>query len=263
MTLVNTVASVICTWDEARMAPLAIESTKDFVDEYIVVDAGSVDGTRKVINECADRWDLKISIYDKPDMRLRFARMFAIEQTDADWILIQDGDEIFHTDGPNSIHNLRTMLDKENVVYRAPMNYLYRDLLHTQKKKTRLPGHMFLYHNNGTFSLRPAKRDLPGYKGNLVNLEKVYKFNCNVKSPKRMFLRNHWYDWSKTDAHETYTIEEFVRRKLDVPDLTPVIEEWYNKRMGENLVRYDETKYGYYPKVIREYIERGLIYGNI
>jgi hypothetical protein len=31
----------MCTWEEEQMAPLAIESTKDFVDRYIVVDKAS------------------------------------------------------------------------------------------------------------------------------------------------------------------------------------------------------------------------------
>ena len=253
----------MCIWEEARMASLAVESTKDFVDEYVVVDAGSTDGTREILRECGDRHGLNMRIFNRPELRLRHARLYAIEQTDAEWILIQDGDEVYHTDGPGNIESLRTLLGERDVVYRAPMPYLYLDFLHTHQKHPVQPPHMFLYQNNGTFHLRTGRRDLPGIRGREVVLGRAYKFNCNVKSPRRMFLRNYWWEWCKaTDAHETMTLEEFVKKKLQVDDLNPAIEAWMQRQhRNPKIIDYSEELYGYYPKVIREYIGRGMIRG--
>lgn len=263
----------MCTWNERLMVPLAIESTKDFVDEYVVVDKGSEDGTVNAIEECAERWGLNVHIYVRPDLILRFARLFAIGRADAEWILIQDGDEVFHTDGPNSIFDL--ILDERNAVYLAPMTYLAGDLLHTckqlgGKEVARQPPHRFLYRNNGTIRLckdkhgyewLPGDDDIPDVDGPEVTLPLVYKFNCNVKSPRKMFMRQYTFGWYKaSDAWKECTIEEYVRRKLGVRDLEPVIERWYREYCS-GLERYNEGRYGYYPKVIRDYIKKGLIRG--
>ena len=257
------VGCCMCTWNESRMVPLAVESTKDFVDRYVVVDCDSDDGTREVIEKIGAWWGLDVEVHNKPNMRLRVARAYAIERMkDCNWILICDGDEVFHTDGPNNIMNLKRFLKRKNVVSRAPMNYLSGDLLHTQPGKTRLVGHKFLYHNNGTLEAYPTRRyDLPVMRGSVINLNRVYKFNCNVKSPRRMFLRNYWYEWCKaSDAYKRVGIEEYVKRKLGVEDLTESINRWW-REYKDTLAEYDEEKYGYYPRVIREYIHRGRIRG--
>lgn len=265
------IASIMCTWDERQMVPLAIESTKDFVDEYVVVDRDSGDGTVDAIKECAERWGLNIHIHVKPELILRFARLFAIGKADADWVLIHDGDEVFHTDGPNSIFNLK--LDDEVAVYSAPMTYLYGDLLHTYKqlggkKVARQPPHRFLYRNNGTirlcankhgFECLPGDDDIPEVDGEEVVLPLVYKFNCNAKPPRRLFLRQFWFEWCKaSDAWMKCSLEEYVKRKLGVDDLKPAVESWYKKVLSE-LRSYDENKFGYYPKVIREHIKKEAI----
>lgn len=51
---VPTVACVMCTWEERQTAPVAIESSKDFVDRFIIVDKGSEDGTARIIEEFAE-----------------------------------------------------------------------------------------------------------------------------------------------------------------------------------------------------------------
>lgn len=271
----------MCTWDERQMVPLAIESTKDFVDEFVVVDKGSRDGTVDAIKECAERWDLDIRVYVEPSLILRFARLFAIGKTDADWVILQEGDEVFHTDGPNSVFGLKRFLDGRNAVYRAPQTYLAGDLLHTCKhidplhvceQLSRQPPHRFLYQNNGTirlcknkhgFERLPGDDDIPDVDGPEVTLPLIYKFNCNVKSPRKLFLRQFWFDWCKTsDAWRDCDLEEYVKRRLGVDDLEQATRSWYLK-FWEGLERYDENRFGYYPKVIRGYIERGLIRGAV
>lgn len=260
----------MCTWGEEQMVPLAIESSKDFVDRYIVVDKPAEDNTVEVVKECKDKWKLNIDIYVKPDLPLQDAVTLGISKVDEDWILFQDGDEVFHTDGPNSIFNLKKLLRFRNVVFYAPMTVLIGDLLHTCTQYTKAtvgvhqPPHPFLYHNNHTFYQHHGEF-FPGMVGARVYLSKVYKFNCRVKSPKRMFLRlNYWKEWCKeTSAFKKYrSVEEYAKAKLGVQNLEDNAKKWYQEYTENVLKPYDEKKYGYYPKVIREHIRKGKIRGH-
>jgi len=256
------IGCVMCTWEERQMVPLAIESSKDFVDRYVIVDKASKDGTADVIKECRDKWHLDMDIYIKPELILSQARMFAVNKLDQEWILIQDGDEVFHTDGPNSVQNLRKLLKVRNVVFCAPMTQVAGDFIHTYPSP-QLPPHPFLYHNNDTFYLRKHREDLPGIIAARIYLSKVYKFNCKVKPPRRIFLYQYWGEWcKKTNAYKRYAdVEDYAKAKLGVEDLRVHIEQWYREYVS-TLKPYAEKKYGYYPKVIEEYINRGKIRGH-
>jgi len=255
----------MCTWEEGRVAPIAIESSKDFVDRFIVVDKGSEDGTARIIREIAEKWGLNIEIYVRPDLFLDQAISFALKKVDEDWFLMQDGDEILHTDGPNSIFSLGRLLKRfKNVIFCAPMTLLVYDFLHTLPKVYQ-PKHRFLYYNNGCFIKREeGKSDLPQMFGVELHLRRVYKFNCNVKSDKRLFLRSFWREWyQNTDLREKYTnLEDYVKTKLGAQDLTPLINEW-TKKYYANTIPYQENLHGYLPEVIRKYVKRGQIRGYV
>lgn len=247
------VACIMCTWMEEKMVPLALESSKDFVSRYIVVDKAG--GTVPVIESCRDKWDLDMEIYVKPEMSLRECRAFALTRIDEPWILIQDGDEVFHTDGPNSIHGLRKFMDRSNIILTTPMNYLCGDVWHTNSDYPQQPHHMFLYHNNGTLREPGLQRDLPIMNGWKIYLGTPYKFNCLIKSPKRMYLRQFWNEWCHhTQKYLRYpNIEEYVTEELGI-DIETEVEKWY-KEYIRSLIPYDEERWGYYPKVIRDYMK--------
>jgi glycosyltransferase involved in cell wall biosynthesis len=251
----------MCTWEEKEIVPLAIESSKDFVDRYLVVDKGSETDTVEAIKRRADEWNLDIQIFVKPDLDLREARMFAVEKVDEEWVMIQDGDEIFHTDGLNSILNLKKQLRFRNIILCAPMTILAGDLLHTEPPFIQ-PPHRFLYHNNHAIYSDEGRRDIPDAIGVNISLSRVYKFNCRVKSPKRTFLRQYWYEWCiSTDSFKRFkNLEDYVKAKLELENLDDYIKEWYSEYM-DNLKPYDPKKYGYYPKVIRECISKGKVGG--
>lgn len=245
------VACIMCTWMEEKIVPFAIESSKDFVNRYIIVDKNGE--TIPVIESCRDKWDLDMEIYIKPNMSLRESRAFALTRIKEPWILIQDGDEIFHTDGPNSIHGLRNFMDRHNVLLMTPMNRLCGDIWHTSKTAPQQPHHMFLYHNNGTLKIPSIQGDLPIMKCWKIYLNKTYKFNCAIKSQKRTFLRMFWREWCQyTEKYIIYpNIEDYVREELGI-NIEVESEKWYKKYI-KSLIPYDEKRWGYYPKVIRKY----------
>jgi len=248
------VACIMCTYKEEEMVQLAIESTKDFVSRYVVVDKDR--STIPPIEHCRDRWNLNIEIYIKPNLNLRESRAFALTKVDEPWILIQDGDEVFHTDGPNSIFTLRRYMNRPHIYFTAPKNRLVGDFNHTSPTVPQQGPHRFLFHNNGTVRAPKPPADIPVMSGWRITLSKPYIFNCLVKTPRRTFLKQFWRNWNKeTSDHTEYTnIERFVIEGLHI-DIDTMLETWYEKFMA-NLIPYEEDRWGYYPKIIRREIRR-------
>ena len=166
------------------MIRYAIESSKDFASRYVVVDKDG--STVPKIKECRDERHLDVEIHVKPELNLVQSWDYGVQKIDEPWLLLQDGDEVFHTDGPASIHNLRVLMDRPDVVYCAPMVLLWGDLKHTYSKCPIMPPHTFLYQNNGT--IKPSKdprKDHPVMKGWKIGLPIPYKFNCHIKHRAR------------------------------------------------------------------------------
>lgn len=252
------VVCLMCTWMEEIVAPLAIESTKDFVSRYVIVDKG-VGDTVDVIKKCSDEWNLDVDIYVKPELNLRESRAFALEKISEPWVLVQDGDMVFHTDGPLAIANLRKFMDRSNILLSCPMNTLWEDFLSRRNDYVRMGAHPILYHNNGTLRAPDIQHDLPVMDGWMINLGKPYAFNCLVKSPKRMFLRGFWRKWWDSQMYEKYpNIEDYVTQELNI-DVECEAKK-YHTDLKLRLLPYDEKKWGYYPKVIRNFIEKSKIY---
>lgn len=175
------VGCIMCTWMEDFMVPLALESSKDFVNRYVIVDKGE-GKTVEVIKACRDKWDLDIEIHVKPEMNLRESRFFALKRIDEPWVMNQDGDMVFHTDGPLAISTLRRFMDRPHIVLTSPMNNLIGDLRHTIRRRERAAPHPFLYHNNGTVRLPDHRsRDMLIMDGWMIRLGKPYIFNCLLK----------------------------------------------------------------------------------
>jgi glycosyltransferase involved in cell wall biosynthesis len=74
--------------NEKENLPRCLTSAKPYVDEIIVVDTGSVDGTPEI----ALQYGAKISYFEWCD-DFAAARNYAISQASGDWILMLDADE--------------------------------------------------------------------------------------------------------------------------------------------------------------------------
>ncbi|MCA1994613.1 MAG: glycosyltransferase family 2 protein [Coleofasciculus sp. S288] len=74
--------------NERQNLPRCLASVKSYVDEMIIVDTGSQDGTPKV----ADEYGAKVTYFEWCD-DFAAARNYAISQSSGDWILMLDADE--------------------------------------------------------------------------------------------------------------------------------------------------------------------------
>jgi glycosyltransferase involved in cell wall biosynthesis len=74
--------------NEARCLARCLQSVRSIVDEMVIVDTGSTDGTVEI----AKIFGAKISHFDWVN-DFSAARNFALDQTSGDWILVLDADE--------------------------------------------------------------------------------------------------------------------------------------------------------------------------
>jgi len=252
-----TIAGIMCVWEEETMSPYAIKAIAPYIDELIVINKPGRDDTEGVIKNTCREHGLKL-IYENNKLKLRYARMKAFTMTDCDWCLIVDGDEVYHTDGVAGIHTVRQLIDlapDEGCVYRAPMNYLYLDFLHTRDTQRQMVGHKFLYKNDEKVVQMENKRNLPRYNGTHITLKHIYKFNCGVKPPDRISLRRRYLiRWRKRYDGELDFYPWLETQKYELGKTT--LESLYKRN---EVIPYDEKKWGQRPKTIRDMINKGVI----
>jgi len=276
----------MAVWDEQNMIALSIESTKNIIYEYIVIIKKGIDDTKKIVELCKNKWDLNIRIIES-EMKLREARKYACEISKdyADYYLIQDGDEIYYTTEELKSMNMKTIpeLIEENYSFcLTTMIYLKGDLLNTTHNLTWIIPHAFLFINIPDEIIWENAGDMPSLKYNYNykifnegNNSKPYKFDCVVKNFRRIFLRNNFTLWHDDDNYNG-TIEQYsfendlsIRWYLDNIDKDETslekIISYYEKSSDINkyylLKKYNENEYCVYPKIIRKYIDLGLIRG--
>lgn len=85
-----------------------LESVNDIVDEIVIADTGSTDGTLEIVKKMAHR----PLIYPWTD-DFSAARNFALEHASGDWIIVLDADESLRPDGRELI---REALHRENII---------------------------------------------------------------------------------------------------------------------------------------------------
>ena len=238
------IAAIMCVWDEQDNVSLAIESTKEFVSRYIVVDKNG--DTVPVIREVQDRYGLDIEYHVRPELTLREARLFAASRITEPWILIQDGDEVI--DRPNE---LRRYMKYPNTFYKSRKNVIIKDVYHTQPLNNGY--HNFLYHNNGTLKphgkLRP---DIPDYEGRPVYLKGIIRTNLSgLKSPERLFYyHRYWVEYQMSGLVDRYpTIEDYVKHHLKKNITEQEIQSWYNEYIG-SAIPYNHSIQGPTPEIL-------------
>lgn len=250
------IAAVMCTWAEPYMAPIAVESVADYVDEIICINKPDKYNTGEIITEACTNHGVKLKLFNS-DLKLRYARLYALKKTKCEYVVILDGDEVYHTDGRAGAHKFHELIEAyPDYCFRAPMNYLYLDFLHTRTTQPQRAGHKFLYPHTDEVT-EAGVRDLPHFP-RVVNLPMIYKFNCGVKPLERIYMRRrYWWLWSKQYKgsldFEDWLFKEHGKTPLDlVPD---------NPYSRDDVVMYDEVEHGRRPKIINRYIQVGNIYG--
>ncbi len=148
--------------NEENFIWFALMSVIDYVDKILVWDTGSTDKTVEIIREVKRNWGERIEfkevgVVDKYEITK--TRQAMLEQSDCDWILILDGDEIWWED---SIKRLVQVINSrgrkiEGIV--VPMIVPVGDIYHFQEESA---GRYELLGRKGHLNLRAINRKIPG-----------------------------------------------------------------------------------------------------
>lgn len=109
----NLISLCMIVKNEEAFLRRCLQSVRDYVDEVVIVDTGSTDGTKEIANSFADKVFDFVWIND-----FSAARNEALKHATGQWILVMDADEYMEE---NEIRGLREYLSKEqpksNVIY--------------------------------------------------------------------------------------------------------------------------------------------------
>lgn len=105
----KTLSLVMITKNEELKIRRCLESVKDFVNEIIVVDTGSIDKTKEIALE----FGAKIFDYEWNN-NFSDARNFAIRQSTGDWNLVLDADEFITNLNIDKLNNF--INSKKNII---------------------------------------------------------------------------------------------------------------------------------------------------
>jgi len=164
----NPLGCMMCVYDEQATIIDALQTTMNIVDYYVIVDKNGA--TIDTIKESGLNIDAEYHV--KPELTLVESREYALSRiNNAEWILIQDGDEFYMSELK---HLPRT---RPHILYRTRKNIIYPDRTMPLYQSGY---HGFLYHNNGTIWI-PYPNDIPHMKGRTIHLEKVLIWNYHHK----------------------------------------------------------------------------------
>lgn len=268
-------------WNEENMVPLALDSSKSMVEKYFICNKPSYDNTKDIIFKCKDKWNLNI-FYMESQEKLRKVRRQMTEMAIKEgfkYILIQDGDEIFYTEGMVNIKNIFQLLGNYNGID-SKMICLYKNFSSTlpennsnskwhgySNNNIELIPHPTFFRSESYVGYSDKSGDMPHYRGPTIIHHWPLKFDCKVKTPIRTFLRRHFTPWHDGDyectieeycfKYDPYTIEYL--KKFPGATLQEISEKFYKE---DNFISpYDEKRYFPYPSVIKKYIDRGFLFG--
>lgn len=116
--------------NEEKFIWFAINSVIDHVDEIMVWDQGSTDRTIEIIKSIKNpKIKFKQVLGNVSDVRQKM-----LDETDSDWIIVLDGDEIWPDDViKNLVFNLKNSTSKFDVVV-VPNRMLVGDMFHYQEE---------------------------------------------------------------------------------------------------------------------------------
>ena len=268
------VVSIMGIWDEALTLPMSLDSTRHFVDEYIVVHKPGTDNTEEVLQRCITKWGLQVH-YIASNMTLRDARMYGLTRSVdyADVYLIQDGDVVFYSNGATAVQNSLPLLYGAGYAgIRSKMVYLKHDLKHT-KVDSYKPGaegkwgghtangimlidHLTIMRNVPGRVVMPTSisLDVPEMTiGPGIVPHYPWKFDVSIKHPLREFLRRSFLDWSR--AGSPGTIEGWAETHDSLH--LALVAERRSKSLAETAEHYLQHEATRWLQEYREVCARG------
>jgi glycosyltransferase involved in cell wall biosynthesis len=269
----NGISFVLPVKDEERWIKPSIQSILEVADEIIVVDGSTMDETPKIVDELASE-NSKIKhirfLYNGP-AAIALSLHIGVVACNYRWLLRWDGD--FVAKSTKALMEWKTRLDtldkNKYYVIDLPRINLEGDVHHQFKDVpyggwearifTWSPELRWIIKDNITSTSEQlvgdsiwGKRLPPWYK--TLSWDEPYIYHCNIKSPKRVLLRQFWMDYMKSKGSEYPTLEKYAsfRVKKDWGVTMEQAEAKIAEEQKKRLEPYDKTRFGELPEILQK-----------
>lgn len=148
--------------NEENFIWFSLMSVIDYVDKILVWDSGSTDKTVEIIKEAVKVSKGKIEFKQVGEIdaeEFTKKRQEMLEQSDCDWILVLDGDEVWWKDSIKKVINKIKEGDGSLEGIAVPMVVPVGDIYHLQDEKA---GQYKILGRKGHLSLRAINKKIPG-----------------------------------------------------------------------------------------------------
>lgn len=120
----KTVSAAIIAKNEIRCIVRCLESLLPAVDEIIVVDTGSTDGTRQILDDfAAIHPTVKVFDFVWCD-DFSAARNFSLDQVTSDWVFVVDCDDVLFEDDKGKVREVVNEYGKSAIPYGLDIDYI-------------------------------------------------------------------------------------------------------------------------------------------
>ncbi len=145
--------------NEENFIWFAMKSILDYVDKILIWDSGSTDKTADIIREIKEDKIVfkKVGQVDKHGFTKMRQRM--LEESDCDWVLILDGDEIWWEDSIRKVVDVISSKGKQIEGIVVPMVVPVGDIFHFQEASA---GRYKILGREGHLSLKAFSKKIPG-----------------------------------------------------------------------------------------------------
>lgn len=225
--------------NEENFIWFAIMSVVDYVDKVLVWDTGSSDKTVEIIKKIREIKGDKISFKEIGAVdKFQFPkiRQKMLEESNCDWIIILDGDEIWWDE---SIKKLRGTIEKKGEAIDGivvPMVVSVGDIYHIQEEKA---GKYGILGRKGHLTLRAINKKIPGLHVDWPYGKESYLDESDQPVQKRKGII--FVDASY--LHVTHLIRSSLKRRF----------EKFKYEMGEAApknFKYPEVLYKPHPNIV-------------
>jgi glycosyltransferase involved in cell wall biosynthesis len=202
-----------------------IDSTVPNVTSAVIVDTGSVDGTRELLEEAQSRYP-HLRVYDRQFRGFADARNYSIEQTEAEKVLVLDADERLTQD---DFRKLRDDLSEEDIV-----GCFFR-IFHINPSGTKVEMQTFGGTHHARLFKRPAFRgytgevwERPDFGGQVNNL--LFS-HLNPATIKHFVPTDSALNAKKTNFYDAFFPNRHLGSNLSDLASIPRFSEWkkYNR----------------------------------
>lgn len=149
-------------FNEENFIWFAVSSIVKYVDQILIWDTGSTDKTVKIINELIKKNPEKIKFKEVGRVDsdgVTKMRQKMLEESDCDWIIILDGDEVWPEGSIKKVvETIRKKGDSLDAIV-VPFFVLLGDIFHYQEEKA---GQHKLLGKKGHLQIRAINRKIPG-----------------------------------------------------------------------------------------------------